>query len=141
MNDDENDEEAEEEEDEKINPFHPNSEDSLSDLSNDNNKKDNIGNDLVNFSINPNEVKDIIKNLEKTNDEEKSNFYDMITNIQNNLEKIKDIYNKNKNYKEKEKEVEEIINIGNDIRNKYDDMIDRIKKLNLHKKIPNNNNQ
>lgn len=141
MNDDENDEEAEEEEDEKINPFHPNSEDSFSDLSNDNNKKDDIGNDLVNFSINSIEVKDIIKNLEKKNDEEKSDFYDMITNIQNNLEKIKDIYNKNKNYKEKEKEVEEIINIGNDIRNKYDDMIDRIKKLNLHKKIPNNNNQ
>lgn len=122
------------------NPFHPD-EDNQSDISNDNNNKQvNSGNENINFSINSKEIKDILKEIEEENAKGKEQLDIIFQNINDQLLGIKEIYKENKNYKEKEKEVESILNLNNDIHNKFEEMMAKIKGLNKHK-INLNNNQ
>ena len=87
------------------NPFSFDSDDVDFNIINDNNNKD-LGNDLIDFSINPKEIKNIINDILKDCGETNHTFEQTIEK----LNEIKNIYNTNNKFEERVKKIDSIIN-------------------------------
>ena len=106
------------------------------DLNNDNNYKEDSGEQYIDFSTNPKEVK---QHLKKVYDE-----YNNLESIFNNLidkhKVISDIYKNNNKYREKEEKNESIINKIESIKRQLIYIKEEVNDLN-NKSQNNNNNQ
>ena len=106
------------------------------DLNNDNNNKEDSGEQYIDFSTNPKEVKQHLKNVY----DEYNNLEFIFNNLIDKHKVISDIYKNNNKYREKEEKNESIINKIESIKRQLIYIKEEVNDLN-NKSQNNNNNQ
>ena len=106
------------------------------DLNNDNNNKEDSGEQYIDFSTNPKEVKQHLKNVY----DEYNNLESIFNNLIDKHKVISDIFKNNTKYREKEEKKESIINKIESIKRQLIYIKEEVNDLN-NKSQNNNNNQ
>ena len=106
------------------------------DLNNDNNNKEDSGEQYIDFSTNPKEVKQHLKNVY----DEYNNLESIFNNLIDKHKVISDIFKNNNKYREKEEKNESIINKIESIKRQLIYIKEEVNDLN-NKSQNNNNNQ
>ena len=125
--------------DDDTNPFSYDSEfdnEYFFDLNNDNNNKEDSGEQYIDFSTNPKEVKQHLKNVY----DEYNNLESIFNNLIDKHKVISDIFKNNNKYREKEEKNESIINKIESIKRQLIYIKEEVNDLN-NKSQNNNNNQ